>query len=243
MAYPKGFTLRLCCLLLALAVAAPAAGAADAFNQFDAEFERDRPVVADPLRPWNRAMFEVNDRLYFYVLKPTASIYGALLPEPVRIGVRHFFRNLATPVRFVACLMQGKSERAGAELGAFMVNTTVGGLGFWNPAANEPRLKVPAEDLGQALGVWGLDHGLYLVWPVFGPSSLRDTVGGLGDRWLDPVTYVDPSGTAAAVSVGRTVNGVSLRIGEYEALKDSAVSPYDAMRDGYLQYRARQVEK
>ena len=106
MAYRKGFALRLCCLLLALAVAAPAAGAADAFHQFDAEFERDRPVVADPLRPWNRAMFELNDRLYFYVLKPVASIYGALLPEPARIGVRNFFRNLATPVRFSGRVLQ-----------------------------------------------------------------------------------------------------------------------------------------
>lgn len=227
-----------CLLLGGIVAAAPAAGAADSFDTFDTEFETRRASVPDPLRPWNRLMFEINDRLYFYVIKPVAEVYAGVLPEPVRIGVRHFFDNLETPLRVVACLLQGKSEQAGAEMGAFLVNTTVGALGFFNPAAGEPRLAVPEEDLGQAFGVWGIDHGAYLVWPLFGPSSVRDTVGRAGGRWLDPATYIDGAEAAGAL---RAVNSASLHRGEYEALKEGAVSPYDAMRDGYLQYRARQV--
>ena len=88
-----------------------------------------------------------------------------------------------------------------------------------------------------------MGHGVYLYWPLFGPLSLRDTVGALGDRFLDPTTYIDPSSTATAVSAVKNVNAASFRLGQYEALKESAVAPYEAMRDAYVQYRAKQVEE
>jgi phospholipid-binding lipoprotein MlaA len=122
-----------------------------------------------------------------------------------------------------------------------MVNSTVGILGFANPAARDPRLKVPREDLGQSLGTWGIGHGVYLVWPVLGPSSLRDTLGLVGGHFLDPFSYVDPSEVGFAASGFEAVNTTSFHIGDYEALKEGAVTPYEAMRDAYVQYRQRQV--
>jgi phospholipid-binding lipoprotein MlaA len=231
-------------LLICFWIALPAAAqGADPFDDLDGEFEAQRPVIADPLRPWNRAMFEFNDRLYFWLLKPVAEVYRDVVPEPPRIGIRNFFNNLGAPLRFVACLLQGKSDEAGAELGAFMVNTTVGFLGFGNPAAGESRLNVPKEDLGQAFGVWGMGHGCYIVWPVLGPSSLRDSVGLLGGHFLDPFTHVDPSEVSLVASGLEAVNTTSLHIGDYEALKKEAVAPYEAMRDAYVQFRQRQVER
>ncbi len=236
-------TILMAATLLVLAQPIGTAWAQNSFEDLDAEFETRQPQIADPLRPWNRLMFEINDKLYFYLLKPVAEFYKAVVPEPPRIGIRNFFNNLGAPVRFVACLLQGKSERAGAELGAFMVNTTVGILGFGNPAAKDPRLKVPEEDLGQSFGAWGIGHGVYLVWPLLGPSSLRDTVGRVGEHFLSPFAYVEEAEVGLGASAFKTVNSTSLHLGEYEALKKDAISFYDATRDAYVQYRLRKLEE
>ncbi|MDD3991453.1 MAG: VacJ family lipoprotein [Desulfobacteraceae bacterium] len=227
-----------------IATTVPATAQDDPFADLDSQFETRQPQIADPLAPWNRLMFEVNDRLYFYLLKPVARGYKAVVPEPARIGVRNFFTNLEAPLRFTACLLQGKGQQAGHELSAFVINSTFGVLGFFAPARLEPALNnLPEEDLGQSLAVWGAGHGPYLVWPLLGPSSLRDSVGRAGAYFLDPFTYVDPSEADLIASGVDTVNATSLRLGEYEALKKDAVAPYEAMRDIYVQYRQRQVEQ
>ncbi len=210
----------------------------------DLEEEEQSPGrISDPLYYWNKGMFHVNDKLYFWVMKPAATGYKAVTPEPVRNGIRNFFTNLFTPVRFVNCILQGKTERAGVELGRFMVNTVVGVGGFGNPADKEPSLKrVPEEDLGQTLAVYGLGNGLYIVWPVLGPSSLRDTVGSAGDSYLSPLSYVD-SGASIGLRAVDTVNGVSFRIGDYESLKNASVDPYEAFRDAYIQNREKKIRE
>jgi len=104
-------------------------------------------------------------------------------------------------------------------------------------------LNPPPEDVGQALGAWGIDHGIYLVWPFFGPSSLRDTVGLVGGYFLHPVTYVDPRSASSGIKAYDTVNETSFRIGNYEALKEAAIDPYIAIRDAYIQNREKQVEE
>ncbi|MBW1647329.1 MAG: VacJ family lipoprotein [Deltaproteobacteria bacterium] len=229
---------------LGLLAAAGPATAQDPFEDLDSQFETQGPRIADPLEPWNRLMFEVNDRLYFYLLKPVARGYKAVVPEPARLGVRNFFTNLKAPLRFTACLLQGKGQQAGHELSAFVINATFGALGFFTPANREPALKnLPAEDLGQSLAVWGIGHGPYLVWPLLGPSSLRDSVGRAGGYFLGPLNYVEPSETGLVASGVDTVNTTSLHLGEYEAFKKDAVAPYEAMRDIYVQYRQHQVEQ
>ena len=106
----------------------------------------------------------------------------------------NFFENLTTPARFVNCLLQGKGPEADRELRRFGINTTAGVLGFGDPAYDRWGLKPAEEDLGQTLAVYGLGDGFYVVWPLFGPSTLRDSVGMVGDSFLNPVRYVEPTG-------------------------------------------------
>ena len=215
----------------------------DAFEEFDEEFVEAVVQVADPLRPVNRAIFVFNDRLYFWVLKPLALGYNAVLPETARIGIRNFFSNLLTPIRFVNCILQGKGTAAGQEFVRFMTNTTLGVLGFWDPALDLYGVDISNEDLGQTFGVYGIGEGFYLVWPVLGPSTFRDTVGFFGDLFVNPITYIEPTELSWGVGLYRRFNDISLRIGDYEAIKQAAVDPYVAVRDGYIQFRRSLIEQ
>lgn len=217
---------------------------ADIFGDLEEEEgEAASAQAADPLYHWNKAVFHFNDRLYFWVLKPVASGYKAVTPSLLREGVRNFFRNLTTPVRFLNCLLQGKSEAAGVELGRFMVNTTVGVLGFGNPAKYQSKLNIKQdpEDFGQTLGTYGVGNGFYIVWPVLGPSTLRDTVGMVSDGFVEPLNYVEPTAASVGIRVYDNINGISFRLGDYERLKEASLEPYEAFRNAYIQNRRQRV--
>jgi len=200
------------------------------------------PKVADPIEPVNRGIFYVNDKLYRWVLKPVAKGYAFVVPEGVRIAVRNFFSNLATPIRAVNTLLQGKFTATGTELARFAINSTVGIGGFFD-AAKEWHLDRKDEDTGQTFGVWGIGNGFYLVLPVLGPSTARDAVGTVGDFFLDPVTYLLKPRDALYVRVLRSENDLSLRLNEYDELTGAAVDPYVAVRDAYIQNRAKRVRE
>jgi phospholipid-binding lipoprotein MlaA len=215
----------------------------DELDEFENEFDSDGINVADPLAGWNRMMFHFNDKFYFWILKPVAKGYRAVTPLQVRSGFGNFFHNIRTPIRFVNCLLQLKLHAAGEELADFITNSTVGMLGFVTPVNKRDGLASSNEDFGQTLGVYGMDNGFYIYWPFLGPSTLRDTIGILGDRLLDPVSWVDPTEVSTGISGFRVVNRVSLSAGEYEAVKKASISPYEAIRDTYLQYRSNQVSQ
>jgi len=215
----------------------------DDFNQLENELDEQEVKVSDPLKPLNRAMFHFNDKLYFWVLKPCARACKKTLPEPARISVRNFFNNLTTPVRFVSCHLQGKHKSAGTELHRFAYNTTFGVLGFGDPAKDKLGLEMTDEDLGQTLGKWGAGTGVYIVLPLFGPSNVRDTVGLVGDQFLNPVRYVDPTEASFVISAFKYTNDYTFRLGEYESFKKAAYDPYIAMRRAYIQYRDKEVQK
>ncbi|MDA8127023.1 MAG: VacJ family lipoprotein [Deltaproteobacteria bacterium] len=201
-------------------------------------------AIADPLEPFNRAMYQFNDKLYFWLLKPVAQGYGKAVPETARIGVGNFFTNLAFPIRFVNCLLQGNFTGAAEELGRFSINTLWGVGGFLDPAASpEIQLFKQEEDFGQTLGSYGLGQGFFINWPFFGPSSPRDTVGLVGDAFLSPTTYLSPWYVGAGTKGFDRVNDTSLTIGNYEALKEAAIDPYVALRDAYVQYRLKKVNR
>ena len=206
--------------------------------------EENVEEIPDPLEPVNRAFFKFNDKLYFWVLKPVASGYKAVLPEDARIGVRNFFWNLTTPVRFVNCLLQADFKGAGTETIRLVVNSTFGLAGFLDTAKKEFHIEKKDRDFGQTLGVYGMGPVFYMSLPILGPSSLRDTIGYVGDLALDPRTYVfgDPwvwmVWTSTLVEI---VNDTSLRIGEYEEFKRSALDPYVSLRDAYFQYRQNKI--
>jgi phospholipid-binding lipoprotein MlaA len=226
--------------------ALPSTGTAPASGDLDAEdkgIEQQPITIADPLEPFNRAMFQFNDKLYFWVLKPVAQGYNRVVPEGIRISVRNFFSNVTFPIRFVNCLLQANFDGAAIELSRFTVNTLLGLGGLFDPASSkEMKLVKQDEDFGQTLGVYGVGQGIFLTWPFFGPSTPRDTLGLVGDWFLDPVTYLTPWYVPYGVKSYDRVNEVSLRIGDYEALKEAAIDPYLALRDAYLQYRQNKVK-
>jgi phospholipid-binding lipoprotein MlaA len=226
------------------AVSPPAAGEGEEGMREPsfAEESPPAPKVADPLEPVNRGIFYFNDKLYRWVLKPVAKGYSYAVPEGVRIAVRNFFFNIATPIRAVNALLQGKFKAAGTELARFGLNTMVGFGGFFDAAKawNLPRAD---EDTGQTFGVWGIGNGFYLMLPFLGPSTARDTVGIVGDTFLDPTTYVLRPVYAIGTRVIRSENDLSFRLNQYEELTGGAVDPYVAVRDAYLQYRANLVRK
>ncbi|MFH2066942.1 MAG: VacJ family lipoprotein [Pseudomonadota bacterium] len=198
-------------------------------------------AVSDPLRHWNILMYHFNDRLYFWFLKPVSQGYKDVVPERIRKGIWNFFTNLESPVLFVNCLLQGKGTDAEATFARFLVNTTIGFAGFGDPAGDFPKLKKTDEDLGQTFGYWGIGDGWYLILPVFGPSTIRDAAGMAGDMFLKPTYYIQSVEVPMALEFLETINSTSFRIGDYETIKDAALDPYEALRDGYLQYRKNKV--
>jgi len=212
----------------------------------DDEYAEEGEAVQQIPDPWvemNRGLYTFNDRLYFWLFKPVSRAYGFIIPQELRQAVRNAFYNIRFPARFINCLLQGKIRKSGDEFGQFFINTTVGCLGLLNPAANYPRLQPSAEDLGQTFAVWGIGSGAYLMLPFFGPSSLRDGIGRLGDTVMDPLWWFfrDDIRLAVGMRAGEAVNDTSLRIGEYEALKEAALDPYIMLRNAYVQNRSKLI--
>lgn len=202
-------------------------------------------LIPDPLESWNRAMYVFNDGIITYVARPVNTAYMTVTPEAFRDGFSNFFSNLLFPVRFVNNLLQGKGYAAGQEFGKFVINTTAGLGGFINyTGLNHPELaNLDKEDFGQTLGAWGVGEGVYLYWPLVGPSSARDTVGLVGDWAADPVTWVNPWWAPWAIKGFRTVNDLEKILDLYDDLTGSAIEPYTAVRDAYVQYRRSKIAK
>lgn len=215
----------------------------DDIDYTDDKFKEEKVEIADPLEPVNRTMHQFNDKLYFWALKPVAQGYKAVVPEPARVSVKNFFSNLGFPARFLSCLLQADFSGAGTEAGRFTINTVWGMGGLLDPSSGkELNLKKQDTDLGQTLGVWGLGQGFYIVWPVLGSSSLRDTTSIAGDYYLYPVSYIYPWYAWLGVRAYEEINDTSLRIGDYEALQNAAIDPYVAFRDAYAQYRFQGIK-
>ncbi len=216
----------------------------DEFDEYDDEYEDEEDVVliADPLIRVNTGLYHFNDKLYFWLLKPVAQGYEFIIPVEFRSIIRNMFYNIRFPVRFVNCLLQGKGQKAVAEASSFFLNTTIGILGMADAASHWPHLVVSKEDLGQTFAVWGFGNGAFLTLPFLGPSSVRDGLGLVGDIFLDPFFWVDMDlKTRIALRGGETVNDTSLRIGQYEALKEAAIDPYVMIRNAYVQNRNKLI--
>ena len=210
----------------------------------DDEFDEGSvPQVYDPLSGYNRFMTTVNDKLYFWVLKPVARGFEFVIPEPGRLAISRCFKNILFPVRLVNNLLQLKIKRAGIESARFGVNTTIGILGFGDPARSWLDLNACDEDFGQTLGAYGVGSGFYLVLPIFGPSNARDTLGMFPDYFLNPINYIDSYALQAGVQSFGKFNYTSLHLGEYEGLKKDAIDFYSFMRDAYEQNRKMKIEE
>lgn len=226
----------------------------DFTNEFDNEFKRqETKVVFDPLSGYNRVMTNFNDKVYENVLNPVATGYSNTVNENVRIGISNFFNNLLFPVRFVNNLLQFKFENSAEELGRFLVNTLWGFAGILDPAKDDLGWVSHDEDFGQTLGYWGVGEGFHVVLPFLGPSNLRDMFGLVADGYVNPLTttasnevsYKIPNNTYEQLGIKTVdvVNGTSLRLGQYEAIKKDALDLYPFLRDIYTQSRNKQIEE
>lgn len=207
----------------------------------------DQPVevtIHDPLEPMNRAFFQFNDKLYYWVLKPVTNVYIWALPLELRESFNHFFVNLAMPIRLVNSLLQGNLPAAGIVLERFVINSTLGVYGFADVADGEFNIKPRRADFGQTLGKWGLGEGVYFCWPVLGPSSTRDTAGMVVDGYTSFMSYIDTSGNTVNVAYYSTnmVNRLSLRPNAYDDLKKYSLDPYIAARQAYYEYRKALID-
>ena len=195
----------------------------------------------DPAEASNRKIFNLNDCLYFQVVKPIARAYSAL-PQPVRRALGNGFQNLEVPAHFVNFALQGRAQLAGDEMTRFIINSTVGIGGMFDVAHNALGLEDHDADFGQTLGKWGVLPGPYLVVPVLGPSDSRDLFGYAVDKVMDPLFWVPgPWWVTIPPSFVNFAGKASNHSGEYEALKKASLDPYVAMRDAYEQYRADRV--
>jgi len=206
----------------------------------------DQQAANDPLEGLNRAIYRFNREADRLVLKPVAEGYAKITPAPVRQSVGHFFSNLGELLVFGNDLLQLKLPEAGTDAGRFLLNTTVGFFGFFDPAT-EYGLAKRNEDLGQTLGYWGVGPGPYLMLPLLGPSTLRDGVGLVGDSVVTNLPYavIDHDDTRQATYIGanllKIINSRAESLDADQMLDSASTDSYLFLRNAYLQKRAAQV--
>jgi phospholipid-binding lipoprotein MlaA len=209
----------------------------DASDDYAAELGA---LVPDPIEPLNRSFFRFNDALDQWVLDPVTRGYQFVVPSPVRLCIRRFFRNLKAPVYVVNDLLQLRFRDAAETAAGFALNSTAGFVGLFDPGENVGWHQ-HAADFGQTLGVFGVPSGPYLVIPIFGPTTVRDGTGDLVDRAFDPLTYIFGMGDLIFIGgssgfVTREENAQAI-----EALRASSVDYYSAMRSAYTQNREGRI--
>jgi phospholipid-binding lipoprotein MlaA len=253
-----------------------AEGPGDLFRGPDAAQERDEPYDPfakaegtaeqieeyDPWEPFNQAMFTFNRKLDEYVVKPVATVYDKVIPDPLEFGIRNAFHNVRFAPRFFNNLFQGKFKGAGIEAGSFLINSTIGVGGLFEPAKKVFGLETPDEDTGQTLGTYGAKPGPYLVLPFLGSFTLRDGIGFIGDLALDPFNWlvmpaIKLDGAPKLITkddtilfgqlgmrAGYIVNERSINIETtFEGVEESVVDLYGAVRNAYLQKRLKAIKQ
>lgn len=202
---------------------------------FEDEFGPD-PAERDPWEPGNRAVFGFNEGIYQYVLDPVAEAYEAVVPAVVRTSVRHFFTNIREPVIFANEVLQGAGGDAATTFGRFAVNTTVGIGGLFDPAT-PIGLEHHNTDFGETLAFYGTPAGPYVVLPLLGPATARDAVGEGVDLLLRPDTWLLAAAPVFVVNAGDGLSAYEMERRRLDALRDTSVDFYSAMRGAYLMDR------
>jgi phospholipid-binding lipoprotein MlaA len=205
------------------------------------------PDPRDPFEPVNRAVFEFNDVADRAVFRPIAEVYATVIPQPIRTGVTSFFGNLNDAWTAANNLLQGKFGDSINDFGRVFVNSTfgLGGILDW---ATPMGMEKHNEDFGQTLGVWGVPAGPYVVLPIFGPSSVRDTAGFVVDIYAYPLFWIlrwgDPVGRVAWRNIATGVGFVNARANTLAAtdlLEQAALDRYTYVRSAFFQRRQNQI--
>ena len=233
-------------------------------DPFEDPFDQNRGKTVeeyDPIEPVNSAIFEFNYRLDKYFLKPVAKVYNFFVPPDVQQSLANVFQNVRFVPRLFNNLFQGKFKGAGIEMSRFLVNSTLGVGGLFDPAGIMFDLNTPPEDLGQTLGTYGVPNGPYLVLPLLGPFTLRDGIGFLGDTLLDPFNWlvlpiaevadaprlVQHDSTIAisqlSLRVGNIINARALTLEKFQGVEEGTLDLYGAVRNAYYQQRLKAIKE
>lgn len=200
------------------------------------------PENADPLEGFNRAMFAVNVGMDRAVIRPVTVVYRAVMPETGRNMVSNFLENLSAPVVFGNSVLQGDQQNSFATFWRFVINTTFGIGGLFD-VASSAGLKNRDTDFGQTMAVWGVNSGAYLVLPILGPGTLRDSAGVGVDILMDPVTWMYEDWYSYAEAGARVVDRRSTYFKTFDDLYRSSLDPYVTFRSVYLQRRTAQIQE
>lgn len=189
----------------------------------------------DPLMGFNRAMFAFNDFSYRYVLIPVAKTYNYIAPQPVRTGVSNVFSNIKAPIYIVNHLLQWEPSKAGSTTARFLINTTIGLAGIFDPA--KAWFDLPKQETGfsDTLAEYGSGYGTYLVLPFIGPSDLRSGTGVVADYFLNPIPYIAEQPDSTYIMAADAVQGFAPKAESYETLRAKSDDPYLFFRNMYLQ--------
>lgn len=199
------------------------------------------PHDEDPFQTFNRAMFDFNDGFDTYALEPVARGYDKVVPNRAQTSIGNFFDNLLFPIRFINDLLQGEIDPAAVTLVRFSVNTTVGVGGLFDPATDID-LPMHRADFGQTLGKWGVPSGPYLVWPVWGSSNVRDTVGILVDAYFGIQTFFIDLPILIGSTAVNAVNRRALNLETVRDVRDASFDLYAAARNAYNQQREDMIK-
>ncbi len=242
----------------------PSAKEAPLDDPFD-PFAKADDATGEDYDPWeslNSKVFEFNRQVDRFILKPVAKGYNFVVPDLFQVGISNMFYNLRFAPRFLNNVFQGKMKGAGIEVGRFLLNTTVGIGGFFD-LAKDVNLVTPEEDLGQTLGFYGVKPGPYLVLPLLPPFTVRDFTGFLGDIALNPINWlvapiIEVEGIPSVIAhknrtttsivqigarVGEIVNERSRNLEKFQGVEEATLDLYSAVRNGYLQTRAKAIRE
>ncbi|MDP1605195.1 MAG: VacJ family lipoprotein [Rhodocyclaceae bacterium] len=221
---PKNMGARIRSVVIVVALAGALGGCATSGNP------------KDPIEGFNRAMYGFNEAVDTVLIKPVAKGYDAVLPTPVRTGVTNFFGNIADLFIGVNNLLQGKPDQAVSDLGRVLINSTIGILGLFD-VATEAGLEKHEEDFGQTFGRWGVGNGAYVVLPIFGPRTVRDTAGLVLDVAVDPLANIGNVPTRNTLLGLRLIDTRADLLPADKVIEEAALDKYSYVRDGYLQRR------
>ncbi len=197
-------------------------------------------VEYDPWEPFNQKTFGFNLKLDRYVLKPIATVWDKIFPDLLKQSLGNAFDNVGMPRRFVNNLFQLSGKGASKELARFVINTTLGGVGFFD-VAQELGIQKRDADTGQTLGVYGVGPGPYLVLPFLPPLTVRDGIGYGVDTALDPLGYFIPFAANMGRAGGKIVNDRALNLQLFESIEETVLDLYTAVRSAYLQRRQKAI--
>lgn len=214
------------------------------------DWEENNYVINDPHEDLNRKIFNFNHKLYTNLLFPLSRGYDKLVHKKIQKRIDKIFTNAKFPIRFVNNLFQGKFKGAVISLTRFVINSSVGIGGIFDPAEAQFKLALQDEDFGQTLGHHGFGPGSYFVIPLIGPSSTRDIFGFIGNMAANPFTWLDyydvirPDETILGIRTFNNVNSFSLNVRDhYIHLYDSAIDPYSALQHAYIKNREKKIKE